>query len=367
MNQTHHRHLITNAIHHELSQNLKEKIDITAKDGTIITLAVKDLKLERMPPEIRDLCNLKELTLYRTGISRIPEWIGGLKGLEVLNLKGNNLSSLPSSFTDLSNLRTLDISDNPIADISAILPMESLKKVNVNYTDVEKDPVLFEKLTRGRKMELSPIATLHKPYMRLWWMATQIKKLNEKFTGNARDIPPIDPDRVIGEAYKQWKNQTAGMIFRKFSRSFIGRKFILHAVSHNPLVNITSIVEMLGIPLSEYHRISEKMWDGERKAQWRAIFQYVADKENLSPAQKRVAKKNTERIFYGCPGVQAKIGVLYGIYLALGADAYCPCYELSRKYKVSASRMYENKARFAGLGCTRGRVKREARACGEGS
>lgn len=66
------------------------------------------------PSEIKNLINLKQLHLVDTSIESIPKWIDQLKNLEKLNISSNKLKVLPSEIWNLENLTSLNIFNNPL-------------------------------------------------------------------------------------------------------------------------------------------------------------------------------------------------------------------------------------------------------------
>jgi len=73
--------------------------------------------LTRLPPEISDLADLRELTLNGNQLTSLPPQIGRLTNLKALRLDGNQLTSLPWELADLlANGLDLNLAGNPLTD-----------------------------------------------------------------------------------------------------------------------------------------------------------------------------------------------------------------------------------------------------------
>jgi len=89
-------------------ENMIDRLDLNSTiDGLSksTTLYLTSRKLERVPPEIRRLTNLKELYLYFNQLTEVPGAIlCELTNLIVLNLFNNQLTSIPKEICMLTNL-----------------------------------------------------------------------------------------------------------------------------------------------------------------------------------------------------------------------------------------------------------------------
>jgi Leucine Rich repeats (2 copies) len=82
---------------------------------THLRLFVSNNLLRRVPREILDLTNLRELSLRRNKLTSIPPGIRSLVNLETLNISGNKLSFLPFEIVELvrwHRLRTIKARPN---------------------------------------------------------------------------------------------------------------------------------------------------------------------------------------------------------------------------------------------------------------
>ena len=87
----------------------KGHIDHARKTGV---LSLADNNLEKLPSEIKELTQLRSVTLSRNKIPSLPPFMSTLSLLKTLLLDNNRLNSLPEEFSLLKKLETLNISFN---------------------------------------------------------------------------------------------------------------------------------------------------------------------------------------------------------------------------------------------------------------
>ena len=88
----------------------------------------KDSDITRLPKEIGNLINLKELYINNTRITRLPKEIGNLKNLEVLSIDNTNISELPIEIGNLKNLKKLLMRNTKIITVpTKIQDLKNLK------------------------------------------------------------------------------------------------------------------------------------------------------------------------------------------------------------------------------------------------
>lgn len=90
--------------------------------------------LDRLPPEIADLKDLKLLHLWRTQISDISA-LYGMTELTGLDLSHTPISDI-SALHDMTRLIVLDLSHTLISDISALQGMTTLTRLNLTGTQI---------------------------------------------------------------------------------------------------------------------------------------------------------------------------------------------------------------------------------------
>ncbi len=80
--------------------------------STAVELDLSASKLLKMPPEISQMNNLRELVLFRNKIDSVPSFIGDLTKLEELSLQSNRLVYVPDEIGDLVKLKKLNLRFN---------------------------------------------------------------------------------------------------------------------------------------------------------------------------------------------------------------------------------------------------------------
>jgi internalin A len=106
----------------DLSANQLEKVPAEVFQlSNIKELSLENNHLAELSSEIESLSHLHQLNLNHNRLQELPPEIGKLKSLEILNLRGNRLRKLPIEFRSLTQLTVLDLRDNPLPIPSEIL------------------------------------------------------------------------------------------------------------------------------------------------------------------------------------------------------------------------------------------------------
>ncbi len=63
--------------------------------------------------------------------------------LRILNLGDNQIKQLPASLLSLPNLENLDVSDTSLRDISVLIELKSIKKINCLNTHLTKQQIII--------------------------------------------------------------------------------------------------------------------------------------------------------------------------------------------------------------------------------
>ena len=71
-----------------------------------------DFHLNRLPPDISNLSNLRILMLDTNQLSELPREISQLVQLERLSISNNHLRRLPDSFTSLQRMESIHAANN---------------------------------------------------------------------------------------------------------------------------------------------------------------------------------------------------------------------------------------------------------------
>ena len=77
-------------------------------------LYLGELGLETLPEQLRELTQLKKLSLRGNRLIHLPKWLGELRRLESINLSQNRLIALPDSLGQLIRLQQLALWDNQL-------------------------------------------------------------------------------------------------------------------------------------------------------------------------------------------------------------------------------------------------------------
>ncbi|MFZ9701136.1 MAG: leucine-rich repeat domain-containing protein [Flavobacteriales bacterium] len=109
--------------------------------GKVTRLALTRKKYKRIPKEVFEFPNLRELDLSRNKITSIPPEIAQLKKLRILNLERNELESLPKELGDLIKLESLNLRKNEIYQVpDAIIQLSRLNALNLSSNPIFKLP-----------------------------------------------------------------------------------------------------------------------------------------------------------------------------------------------------------------------------------
>lgn len=129
------------SVYRELDQNLDFSI---FKNLEILEIA--DVQtLEKIPPSIFRLQNLKALILRDNKIKSISTEIEQLSKLEILNLRDNEIAELDIDFEKLKHLRDIDFSENRIRKLNKSL--RELKGLQVLH--VARNPLTISDIHEG--------------------------------------------------------------------------------------------------------------------------------------------------------------------------------------------------------------------------
>ncbi len=97
-------------------QELLEVIEKAGREG-VTELNLSRMGIERLPPNIGQLTNLKSLYLRGNRLGKLPQEIDNLSRLVVLDLGRNELSTFPMETVLLQNLTHLDLSYNQLTEL----------------------------------------------------------------------------------------------------------------------------------------------------------------------------------------------------------------------------------------------------------
>ncbi len=95
----------------------------------------------RLPKQIKNLSMLAKLNLNNMNLSKIPEWIGPLTHLTEVSLANNHITQLSSPLWNLINLHVLELYGNEITQIpSDIEKLINLKVLSLGLNKIDQLP-----------------------------------------------------------------------------------------------------------------------------------------------------------------------------------------------------------------------------------
>ena len=108
-------------------------------------------KITRLPPEIGQLQQLRELWLVDNQLTTLPAAIGQLQQLQMLSLASNQLTTLPAAIGQLQQLRELYLNGNQLTALpAAIGQLQQLQKLFLSDNQLTTLP---DEITRLRQLE----------------------------------------------------------------------------------------------------------------------------------------------------------------------------------------------------------------------
>jgi len=159
--------------------NDETQMGFSYEKALVTALNLNRCRLQKLPPSIKNIQNLKKLYLAENRLKLLAEAIGNLKNLEKLNLSDNILTELPIEIGNLTNLKELNLNHNNLyllpdsisklenleilllwGNQLRILPsntsrMASLKVLGLSYNRLEKFSDLPLKLQNLEILDLS--------------------------------------------------------------------------------------------------------------------------------------------------------------------------------------------------------------------
>lgn len=118
-------------------------------------LGLYDLTLDELPPEIGQLINLEILRIGSNTLTELPPDIGRLTNLRELYLERNRLTRLPGEIGNLVNLHTLDVVGNGLIELPAeIGNLSQLEFVDLSYNYLDSLPIEFANLDNLEELRL---------------------------------------------------------------------------------------------------------------------------------------------------------------------------------------------------------------------
>lgn len=114
------------------SEKDRDPYDHAGKTGRLLLAGAK---LGAVPAQVWLLQDLRMLDLSHNHLPMLTSQIGTLQKLKTLKLSYNSLTSLPVEIYHLKELRTLVVDHNKLSDLSAVLPTENLKDIDLSFNE----------------------------------------------------------------------------------------------------------------------------------------------------------------------------------------------------------------------------------------
>ena len=112
-------------------------------------------KITRLPPEIGQLQQLRELWLGDNQLTTLPAAIGQLQQLQILSLADNQLTTLPAAIGQLQQLRELYLAGNQLTALpAAIGQLQQLQVLSLGDNQLTALPAAIGQLQQLQKLSL---------------------------------------------------------------------------------------------------------------------------------------------------------------------------------------------------------------------
>jgi len=121
--------------------------EIISNFKKLTTIKIDSMKqLNKLPIALKELKNLKEISITNCNIEIIPNWINGLMNLEIIDLQKNNIIKIPTEFAELKELVSLNLNGNQISEIPIeFVNLKKLENLNLGNNNFDLIPeVLLE-------------------------------------------------------------------------------------------------------------------------------------------------------------------------------------------------------------------------------
>ena len=116
---------------------------------------LKAYLLKTIPPEIGELENLVQFRLDLTGVVHLPKEIGKLKNLQSLSLGAGPLSGIPDEIGNLTNLEYLDLHSTNVKTLpDSICNLTHIKELDISYLELTALPENLGNLTQLESLNL---------------------------------------------------------------------------------------------------------------------------------------------------------------------------------------------------------------------
>ena len=133
----------------------QEFVDFCKKNTNKKYIHIPNLKgLEKLPPEIRLLKELRQMLLIDAKVTMLPKEFGDLKNLEYLRILNTPLEHIPQEIQQLEKLFYLELVNVPIADFSFLALLPNLKSLILKHCRLNEFPPELLKIKNLQFLQL---------------------------------------------------------------------------------------------------------------------------------------------------------------------------------------------------------------------
>ena len=116
----------------QITKSKINRLDISSAKETLFSLEVSYVNWDPSYNQyLKDLVNLKSISINNAGLKIIPQEILNMKDLKRIFFSSNLISNFPTSFSTLEKLRYLDISANKIKRLPTSLEFSNLEELKL--------------------------------------------------------------------------------------------------------------------------------------------------------------------------------------------------------------------------------------------
>ena len=136
----------------------RKKIDLAVQKKLTI-LDLRWLDLQTIPPGLKEVTWLEELSLFDNKLTSLPDWLFRMPRLRGLNLHANKLKTLPAAIGEMAALRELHLNNNELASLPpSIGELRSLETLDLEGNPLTSLPEEIGRLGRLKTLRLSGTA-----------------------------------------------------------------------------------------------------------------------------------------------------------------------------------------------------------------
>ena len=254
-------HMLMNAGYEKVYTSINEALMFPDK---VVILDLSGKKLTKIPDEIFQLKNLKELYLGSiqgidfiivNNIRELPKGLFQLKKLEILDLDSNDIKYIPPEIKSLTNLKILNLRGNPVKKLPPeIKYLKRLEILDIGFTKIKELPEEFGELKSLKRLHIDRTKIKHFP-------ASTTKLLNLEYVKLFGTDDKLNLEETIDLLSALPKFREISMpVLSEIPENIINLKAleILSIVQHNfkdlkkPFITISKIKSLKFLRLYDY-------------------------------------------------------------------------------------------------------------------